>query len=72
MFEFESKQQEAQSYRKYGFSYYQTADLMKVSTKQVWTNLKGDVKGRELTGDEKHDAISRVGLPRGSRRIDNQ
>ncbi len=69
MFEFESRQEEAQSYRKYGFSYYQIADLMGISTKQVWMNLKGDVEGRELTGDEKHDAINKVGLPRGSKRI---
>lgn len=69
MFEFESRQQEAKSYREYGFSYYQIADLMGISTKQVWMNLKGDAKGRELTGDEKHEAINKVGLPRGSKRI---
>lgn len=66
--EFISRQQEAQSYRKAGFSYYQIADLMGISTKQVWMNLKTG-EPRDLTVDEMHSAVDRVGIPRGSKRI---
>ncbi len=68
MFEFKSRQEEAQSYRKYGFSYYQIADLMGISTKQVWMNLKSG-EARKLTGDEMYSTVDKVGLPRGSQRM---
>ncbi len=65
MFEFESRQQEAHSYRKSGFSYYQIATLMGISTKQVWVNLQGDVECRDLAVDEIKKAVDKVGEPRG-------
>lgn len=66
--EFKSKQEEIGSYRKAGFSYYQIAKLLKTSTKTVWVNLeKGE--SRELTGDEMHELVNKMGLPRGSVRI---
>lgn len=68
MFEFDSRPQEAQSYRKAGFSYYQIADLMGISTKQVWMNLKSG-EARDLTSDEMHSAVDKVGIPRGSVRM---
>jgi hypothetical protein len=69
MFEFKSRQEEAKSYRKAGFSYYQISELMKNSTKQVWTNLKGDSVARDLTVDELNHATKQVGIPRGASKI---